>query len=171
MTWAADRTGLIAGINSSHYYALGRLLLAFVIFWAYVQFFQFMLMWIANKPDEVTFYLARVKGGFLVETVVLVLAQFVVPFFVLLNYGLKRKRDQLAAVAAWLVLAHYVNVHWLVMPSGLPPGAHPLSWIDLAALLAVGGAAALFGVLRLRGVRMVPAHDPLLPDALRYESV
>jgi hypothetical protein len=170
MTWAADRAGLIAGINSSHYYALGRLLLAFVIFWAYVQFFQFMLMWIADKPDEVTFYLARVKGGFLVETVVLVLVQFVVPFFVLLNYPLKRNRDQLAAVAAWLVVAHYLDVHWLVMPSGLPVGAHPFSFMDFAALLAVGGAAVLFGVFRLRGVRMVPAHDPALPDALRYES-
>jgi hypothetical protein len=171
MTWAADRAGLIAGINPSHYYALGRLLLAFVIFWAYVQFFQFMLMWIANKPDEVTFYLARSKGGFLVETVVLILAEFVVPFFVLLNYPLKRNKGQLAAVAAWLVAVHYVDVHWLVMPSALPVAAHALSWIDLAALLAVGGAAVLFGVLGLRGVRMVPAHDPALPDALRYESV
>jgi hypothetical protein len=171
MTWAADRAGLIVGINSSHYYALGRLLLSFVIFWAYVQYFQFMLMWIANKPDEVTFYLARVKGGFLAETVVLVLAQFVFPFFVLLNYRLKRKRNQLAAVAVWLLAAHYVNVHWLVMPSGLPTGARPFSWIDFAAFLAVGGAAVLFGVIRFRGVRMVAAHDPLLPDALRYESV
>jgi hypothetical protein len=169
MTWAADRAGLIGGVRRSHYYALGRLLLAFVIFWAYVQYFQFMLIWMADKPEEVTFYLARSKGGFFVETVLLVLAQFVLPFLVLLSYDLKQRKGRLAAVAVWLLAAHYLGVHWLVVPSGSPAGP-ALSWIDLAALLAVGGATVAFGVVRLRGVPMVPAHDPALPEALRYES-
>jgi hypothetical protein len=170
LTWAADRTGLIHGINPSHYYALGRLLLSFVIFWAYVEFFQFMLIWIANKPEEVTFYLARIQGGWAIESAILVLAQFVLPFFVLLDYRMKRKRDQIAAVAAWLLVAHYIDVHWLIVPMGGAVG-RPLHWMDIAALVAVVGASVLFGALRLRGVRMVPVHDPALAKALRYESV
>ncbi len=170
LTAAADRCGLIPGINDSHYYALGRLLLAFVIFWAYTEFFQFMLMWIANKPDEITFYLARAHGGWLVESVVLVVAQFVLPFLLLLSYDLKRRRGPLAAIAAWVLAAHYIDLHWTVMPPARPTGS-PVSLVDLGALLAVGGATVIYGVYRLRGVRMVPVNDPFLPDARRYESL
>jgi hypothetical protein len=170
LTAAADRAGLVPGINDSHYYALGRLLLAFVIFWAYTEFFQLMLMWIADKPEEVTFYLARAKGGWLVLSVIVALAQFVIPFFLLLSYDLKRRRGPLTAVAVWLLVAHYLDVHWLVMPSAAPRGA-PYHWIDLGALLAVGGAAVVYGVLRAGGERLYPAHDPALPEAIRYESL
>ena len=170
LTAAADRAGLLPGVNESHYYALGRLLLAFVIFWAYVAFFQLMLIWIADKPDEVTFYLARARGGFLALSVIVGMAQFVVPFFLLLSYDLKRRRGRLAAVAVWLVAAHYLDVHWLIVPSGQPEGA-PYHWIDLGALLAVGGVTVVYGVLRLRGEALVPVHDPALPEAIRYESL
>jgi hypothetical protein len=170
LTSAADKAGLIPGINDSHYYALGRLLLAFVIFWAYTEFFQFLLMWIANKPDEVTFYLARAHGGWLVESVILVIAQFALPFLVLLSYDLKRRRAPLTVVAVWLIAAHYVDVHWTVLPAARPTGS-PVSLVDLGALLAVGGATVMYGVYKLRGVRMVPVNDPFLPDALRYESL
>jgi hypothetical protein len=170
LTAAADRAGLIAGINDSHYYALGRLLLAFVIFWAYTEYFQFMLIWIADKPEEAVFYRGRDIHGWGVVSTVLVLAQFVLPFFALLSYELKRRRGPLAAVAAWLLAAHYIDIHWLVVPGARPPG--PLyRWIDFAALLAVGGVSLLYGALRLRGAPMVPVNDPALPDALRYESL
>jgi hypothetical protein len=170
ITAAADRQGLLPGVNDSHYHALGRLLLAFVIFWAYTEYFQIMLMWIADKPDEVTFYLARARGGFLALSVIVGISQFVLPFFVLLSYDLKRRRGPLAAVAAWILAAHYLDGHWLVMPSGMPRGA-PFHWIDLAALLAVGGITVVYGVLRLRGETLVPIHDPALPEAIRYESL
>ncbi len=169
LTRAADGAGLIPGIRESHYYALGRLLLAFVIFWAYTAFFQVLLIWIADKPDEVTFYLARLRGGWKAMSALLVLAQFVVPFFALLGYDIKRRRGALAAVAAWLLAAHYLDAHWLVMPAARPAGL-PVSLVDLGALLAVGGVAVMYGAHRMRGVGMVPVNDPALPEALRYES-
>jgi hypothetical protein len=170
LTSAADAAGLIPGINDSHYYALGRLLLAFTIFWAYVAFFQFLLIWIADKPDEVTFYLHRVRGGWRAMSAVLVVTQFVVPFFVLLSYDIKRRRGPLTVIALWILAAHYLDAHWLVMPAARPAGP-PLGFVDLAALLAVAGVTVIYGVLRLRGVPMVPTHDPALPAALRYESL
>lgn len=170
LTSLADATGLIRGINDSHYYALGRLLLSFTIFWAYIAFFQFLLIWSGDKPDEVTYYLARVRGGWATATVVLVLAQFVLPFFVLLSYDLKRRRGPLTLVAIWLLCAHYLDLHWLVMPSARPAGP-VVHWLDLGALLAVAGVTVIYGVLRLRGVPMVPLRDPALPRARAYESL
>jgi hypothetical protein len=169
LTWAADRSGLITGINASHYYALGRLLLSFVVFWAYAAFFQLMLIWIADKPEEVTFYLDRVRGGWKAMSVILAVTHFVLPFLILLNYDIKRRRGRLAAVAAWILAAHYLDVHWLVMPAARPAGP-PLRLVDLGALLAVLGLTVAFGVLRLRGRRLTPIHDPALSRALRYDS-
>jgi hypothetical protein len=168
LTFAAQEEGLLPEISLSHYYALGRMLLAFVIFWAYAAYFQFFLIWIANRPDEVTFFVDRVRGSWRAVSVVLVVVQFVAPFFVLLSYQVKHRPPQLAAVAAWILAAHYLDVHWLVMPSVRPH--MPFHWLDLAALLAVGGACTAFSVTRLRGRAILPIHDPALPRAIRYES-
>jgi len=168
LTFAAQRAGLLPEITLFHYYALGRMLLAFVIFWAYTAYFQFFLIWIANRPDEVTFYIERARGPWYPATVALVVAQFVVPFFALLSYRLKHRPPLLAAVAAWIFAAHYLDVHWLVIPTFRP--LTPYHWLDAAALLAVGGACTAFSLLRLRGHAMIPVHDPALPRAIAYES-
>lgn len=168
LTFAAQDGGWLPEISLPHYYALGRMLLAFVIFWAYAAYFQFFLIWITDRPDEVTFFADRVRGPWRVLTVVLVVLQFVAPFFALLSYRLKHRPRQLAFVAAWVLAAHYLDVHWLVMPAVRPRA--PFHWLDLAALLAVGGACTAFSATRLRGRAIVPINDPELPRALRYES-
>jgi hypothetical protein len=100
---------------------------------------------------------------------VLIFARFVVPFILLLSYRLKRRPAWLSAVAMWILIAHYIDVHWLVVPEA--PGRHsPYHWLDAAALLAVLGASVAFAAARLRGKRMAPIHDPALQAAFRYES-
>lgn len=170
LTFAADRAGLLPGISASHYYALGRLLFAFTIFWAYVAYFQLMLIWVANLPGEVQFYVRRSGGPWGAVSVVLAFTQFVIPFFVLLSYRLKRSPAILAAVSAWILAAHYIDVHWLVLPE-LARGGFPYHVLDVGALLAISGASVAFAALRLRGRRVLPINDPGLARALRYESV
>lgn len=171
LTFSAQRAGLLPGVSESHYYALGRLLLAFTIFWAYVNFFQFMLIWMANHPHEVDYYLRRWEGPWSAVTVLVVATHFVIPFFVLLSYGLKRKPARLTAVAVWLLVAHYFDVHWLVVPEARAAHGFPYHWLDVAALLLVGGLSVAFATLRLRGKATMPVGDPVLPRALRYESL
>ena len=168
LTFTAQRAGLLPEISLAHYYALGRMLLAFVVFWAYASYFQLLLIWIANRPDEITFYIERVRGPWVFATVVLLVLQFGVPFFALLSYKLKHRPPLLAAVAACIFIAHYLDVHWLVIPQFRP--SLPYHWLDAAALLAVGGACVAFSLARLRGHALVPIHDPALPRAIRYES-
>lgn len=169
LTALAERRRLLPALSASHYYALGRLLLAFTIFWAYAAFFQLLLIWSANRPDEVEFYLKRTHGPWRTVSAVLLIVQFAVPFLLLLNYQLKRVPGALASVAAWLLVAHYIDVHWLIVPE-LSRAGFPYSFLDLGAILAVGGVAVAFAVYRLRGRYLVPIHDPGLPEALRYDS-
>jgi hypothetical protein len=168
-TWGAQQAGMLARVNSAHYYALGRLLLAFTIFWAYAAFFEFFLIWIVDRPMEASFYAVRIMGPWRPYTIALGIGHFVLPFFMLLPYRIKRRPVPLASVALWLVLAHWLDMQWLVMPSARPEGPmiHPL---DVAALLCVGGAALAFGTFRMRGQPIVPRNDPALEAAFRYES-
>ncbi len=91
-------------------------------------------------------------------------------FFILLNYHIKRNAGAIAAVAAWLLVSHYLDIHWLVIPRG-PQAGVPFSYMDIGALLAVGGLSVAFAAARLRGKHIVPINDPALPEALEYESV
>jgi hypothetical protein len=154
-------------MSLEHFHSLGKFLLAFIAFWAYVAFSQFMLIWIANIPEEVPWYILRIDGGWKWVGIFLALFHFVVPFFLLLSRDLKRSPGALSLVAGWLLLAHWVDLYWLVMPHLDPGGPRPSLW-DLTAFVGVGGAAVAFTLFRLRGAFTVPVRDPYLEDSLRY---
>jgi hypothetical protein len=166
----AQREGMLARVTSNHYYALGRLLLTFTIFWAYAAFFQFFLIWIANKPEETRWFVVRGVGTWASYSAVLAVTHFVLPFFVLLPYQLKRRPAMLAPIAGWLVVVHWLDMEWLVMPE-LRPAGPTLHWMDVAGLLCVGGAALAYGTYRLRGESIFPKNDPAIEAAFKYESI
>jgi hypothetical protein len=171
ITFAGHRAGLLPGVRESHYYALGRLLLAFTIFWAYAAYFQLMLIWIANVPVETPWYIRRWELPWRGVNVALGVAQFAIPFFALLSYGVKRRPALLAAISVWILAAHAVDIHWLVMPQSAAARRLPYHWLDAGALLAVLGLSVAFAALRLRGHATLPVNDPALSRALAYESV
>jgi len=163
----ADPTAFGHHMNADHFHALGKFLLAFVAFWGYVAFSQFMLIWLANVPEEVPWYILRIEGGWRWVAAFLALFHFLVPFFLLLNRGITRTPRRLAWVAGWILVVHWVDIYWLVMPHLHPDGPRP-SLLDLTACLGVGGVAVAWTVLRMRGVAAVPVRDPYLDDSLRY---
>jgi hypothetical protein len=154
-------------LSAEHFHSVGKFLLAFVAFWAYVAFSQFMLIWIANIPEEVPWYILRIGGGWRPVFAFLALFNFLVPFFLLLSRDLKRDPRRLSWIAAWLLFTHWVDLYWLIMPHLDGGGPRPSLW-DLAAFVGVGGVAVAFGVLRMRGVAAVPVRDPYLEDSMRY---
>ncbi|HVY63018.1 MAG TPA: hypothetical protein VHF22_15275, partial [Planctomycetota bacterium] len=167
--FAAVRAGALpAEVGESHFHALGKLLLTAVVFWAYTFYFQGMLIWIANVPEETFWYSIRSAGPWLPVFWIVAGAQFAVPFAALLSRGLKRRPAPLAAVAAWVLLAHYVDVYWIVMPHALRGRSWP-SWPTLVSLAAVVGVAGLAGLLFAR-VRSLPIQDPRALAGLEYET-
>jgi hypothetical protein len=152
--------------DQSH--AMGRLLLTFVIFWAYIAFSQYLLVWIADLPDEVGWVKLRTTGTWGELAVGIAVAHFFMPFFGLLSRDVKRRPRVVAWMGAWLVVAHYLDLHWVVLPE-LHPAFHP-HWLDLAALLFVGGASVLVSILRARREPSMPLGDPRLQAGLHYEA-
>jgi len=118
---------------------LGTLLFAFVMLFAYLAFSQFLLIWSADVPEEVTFYLDRSRGGWGWVAGALALLHFAVPFGILLGRGVKRDPRWLGAIAAGLLVMRWVDLQWHVAPTA--PAGGLLHWIDVAALV---GVASLF---------------------------
>jgi hypothetical protein len=155
--------------NPNHYHSLGKYLLAFVCFWGYIGFSQFLLMWIANIPEETPFWLARASGGWLVMGIVVVVFHFVVPFFVLLSRDLKRKPGPLSFMAGYILVVHYIDIYWTMMPPLRGKHGFSPNLADLTALIGVGGAALAFVIWCVRGRSSVPVGDPYLAESLRYD--
>ncbi len=155
-------------LNVDHVHSLGKFLLAFTAFWAYIAFSQYMLIWIANVPEEVPWYIVRSKTPWGRVGIFLAVGHFALPFLVLLSRALKRDARKLAVVAAWLLLVHWVDVHWVIMPLVHPEGPSP-SWLDVTAFVGVGAAFLAALVFRMRGAATVPVRDPYLEESLRYQ--
>jgi hypothetical protein len=132
--------------RDGHFHNLGKLLFASVCVWAYLAFDQYMLIWIANKPEEILFYIERTENSWRPVFIALVLAHFVVPFGLLLGRRPKQNPNFLSAVCGLLLVAHALDLFWLVVPS---LGDRRPRWTDLAAFLGVGGLQLAFLLWRL----------------------
>jgi hypothetical protein len=143
---------------------LGKLLLAFTMLWAYVNFSQFLIIWSGNVSEETPFYLRRMHGGWLAMAVALLVFHFALPFALLLSRPLKRSVRALAGVAGLVLLMRLVDLLWLIGPDlvGHGPEAAPLRvhWMDLAAVLGVGGLWLFLFARQARAAPVLPTGEP-----------
>jgi hypothetical protein len=164
------RAGSLEGfVTVEHMQDMGKLLYAFVVFWAYIGFSQFFLIWYANIPEETVWYLARLTGNWKPFTLFLAVGHFIVPFFFLMSRHAKRKNLTLGVGALWMMFMHLVDMYWLVMPTFQKDG-YALTLLDLTTLLAVGGLfLAAFGFFLTRA-KLVPAKDPRLIESISFQN-
>jgi hypothetical protein len=160
LAYLAEQSGWLIGVAPEQYHSLGKLLLTFVLFWAYVAYSQLLIVWIADLPKEVTWYVPRLHGSWGVLGLVLLGGQFLIPFLLLLFRRITMRARALGWLGAWLLLMHYLDVYWLVLPA-LHPGGVRFHWLDPAALLLVGGFGVTYASrLRAEAFTAVPASRP-----------
>jgi len=142
-----------------HMADLSQIMLATTMFWAYVEFMQFLIIWEENLRTEIPWYLKRFDSVWQPAIYVATILGFVVPFFVLLWAPSKRNRAVVAIVCICILISRLANTWLLVMPEFTAPT--PL-WLDVAAILALGGAMALLFAFGLRPTRrLAPAAAPI----------
>jgi len=157
-------------ISIEHYHDLGKLMFGFLVFWAYIGFSQFMLIWYAALPEETTFFHRRWdEGPWASVSVALIIAHFVIPFFLLLSRNVKRRLQMLTLGASWLLVMHVVDIYWLVMPN-YAQADFSVHWLDLACLFAVGGLYLTVVLYQMQKHSLIPVGDPRLPRALHFEN-
>lgn len=134
----ACQFSLADSIPVKAFHDLGNMLLAFVIFWAYVSFAQFLIIWSGNLPKEISWYLPRSGGGWQWFALILMLGEFLLPFALLLWRDAKRDPRRLALICVLIVLANVLTNFWFVAPTFHPDRLY-VHWLDFAELIALGG--------------------------------
>jgi hypothetical protein len=135
----------------------GNLMLTFIMVWAYFSFSQWLIIWAGNLPEEISWYLRRLHGGWQVIGLLLVLFHFAVPFALLLSRPLKRNVAKLVYLAVFLMIMRYVDMFWYIEPTFHE--RFVLSWLDVVVPIAIGGFWLALFFRNLKQRPLLPLYD------------
>jgi len=145
----------------------GKFMLTFVMVWAYFSFSQWLIIWAGNLPEEITWYMRRLHGGWGSVALFLVVFQFFVPFFLLLSRQLKRDVTRLVWLAVWLICVRYIDLFWLVEPNFST--SFQVTWADLLIPFGMGGLWLAYFCHNLNSMPLLPAYDVYAKQVLEPE--
>jgi hypothetical protein len=165
-----SRSGTMEGIyQPRHFHDWGKLFFAFVMLWAYFSFSQFLIIWAGNLPEEISFYLPRMRGLWGGVFLIIALFHFLLPFLLLLSRDLKRHARRLVVVAGLMLLMRWVELVWQVEPA-FHDHNFGMLWLYLAAPVAVGGLWLYYFLRELKQRPLLPINDPYLPEAIAHHE-
>jgi hypothetical protein len=143
----------------------GKLMLAFTMLWAYLSFSQFLIIWSANLPEEIPYYMTRLHTNWSTLSWIILFGVFVIPYVMLLSRDLKRSTARLAYLGVFVFVMRYVDIYWMVQPMlhREGPAVHWLDFTTAAGLMGLWIAAFCWN---LKGTALVPVNDPYLEEAL-----
>ncbi len=189
-----QRSGrLVNVLTQEHYQDVGKFMFAFTVFWAYIGFSQYMLIWYANLPEETYWYAARQSTPYwLVVSLTLLFGHFVLPFLALISKHAKRSPNFIFLGACWMLLMHFVDMHYVVSPdthgyqqyllakdagkaaagagSYMAHGATALL-TDIPMTIGMLAVLASAVIRELGRNSLIPERDPRLNESLAFENI
>lgn len=166
-------------ITEEHFHDLGKLMFAFSVFWTYIAFSQYFIIWYANLPEETIYFTSRMEGGWEYFFYALILVHFIIPFAVLLRQDVKRKTAVLVLAAIVILVSHFIDLAWIIMPAVAKVVAHGsgahhpqvmFSWQELTVWLFFAGLFLFTTALNYKKNNAVAINDPLLHEGVEYTS-
>jgi|LakMenE18May11ns_1017448.scaffolds.fasta_scaffold9908853_2 hypothetical protein len=156
-------------VSVEHFHDMGKFMFGFIMFWSYIAFSQLLLYWYGNIPEETYWFAVRLKDGWQYLSYGLIPLHFAIPFLGTMSRHVRRNRPGLVFWAIWVLVVHWLDMTFLIMPN-----AGPLSLIPLVGHL-LGGLGMLFiffafFLVRATNVPLVPMRDPRLPESLTYAN-
>jgi hypothetical protein len=158
-------------LSDEHRRDLGRLLFAFVFFWGYIAFSQYMLLWYVNVPETTRWFVVR--GASMAEgytnswgylLILLLVCHFIIPFLGIMSRHVKSSRPAMIFWTIWMLVMHYFDLYWLVMPELGPHFTFGLP--ELGTLLFVSSVYLLGASIIATRTSLIPTGDPRLNASL-----
>lgn len=158
-------------VKPMQFHDIGKLMLAFVMLWAYFSFSQWLIIWSGNLPDEIGWFLNRIRGGWGVVALIIILFHFALPFALLLSRELKRAGRRLIGLAIFLMFMRVLDIYWYVVPNFAHARGHfYFSIWYVIAPLAMGGLWLAYFFRNFRQRLLLPAYEPQMPLLLSQGS-
>ena len=163
----SKRSPVAAIVKPRHFHDLGKLLLMFVMLWAYMAYSQLLIIWSGNLTQEIPWYLPRWSTSWGWVGAALIVFQFLVPFLLLLSRALKRNPAALMVPVGILILMRFVDLFWIVMPNFSITGFE-IHWLNLTVPLAIGGLWLAVFLWLLPRRPFLPVRAPNLEQAVAH---
>jgi hypothetical protein len=158
-------------IKPEQFRDLGKLMLAFVMLFAYFSFSQWLIIWSGNLPEEISFFLNRIRGGWGVVALFIILFHFALPFALLLSKERKKDGRRLIGLAVMLMFMRLVDIYWYVVPNFAHARGHfYFSLWYLVGPVALGGLWLGYFFYNLQQRPILPAYEPQMPSLLHQGS-
>ena len=158
--------GYLPEVNDSHIHDLAKFMFGISIFWTYLWFSQFMLIWYANIPEEVTYFQTRFDYYQLPFFGMLVL-NFVFPLLVLMRSHYKRINWFVIATGIVILFGHYLDVFNMVMPATVGEHWH-LGIPEIGGILFFAGLFIYVVFNALTKEELTPKRNPLLEESRQF---
>ncbi|MFT5123722.1 MAG: hypothetical protein ACI9TH_000628 [Kiritimatiellia bacterium] len=179
--WLSKYQPMKTELKVNRLHDLGNLQFAFIILWAYMEVSQFIIIWSAGLPEEITWFMNRSRNGFEYVSTALVMMQFFIPFFVLISRGVKRVKTRLVKIAIAIICVRVLDLWWIIAPSlhpgvagtGQEPvfdGGFPFFFTDILA--PIGFGALWFGLFlrNFRKMPVLPTKDPMFSEHFDFKE-
>jgi hypothetical protein len=164
------RQGSLNGIVTRfHYHDLGKYIFAFSIFWMYIAFSQFMLIWYANLPEEIEWFIPRTYTAWGGVGILLMTLKFAIPFFGLMHQKVKESETGLLTIAAIVLIGQWVDLWWIILPA-FSPEHLVFGWVEIGVTLGFFGLFGLVVMNFLSRHPVAPAGDPAYEMSVRFHG-
>lgn len=152
-----------------HLHDLGKLIMAFCTFWAYIWFSQYMLIWYANNPEETGYYVLRQHGAWGSLLILNFVVNWAIPFFVLLPRQAKRNASLMVKVSILLLFGRWLDLYMMILPP-IASERPPLGLWEIGLPAGAVGVFVLVFVRALRAAPLIPMKDPFLAESLHHHQ-
>jgi hypothetical protein len=160
-------------LRQTEQHDLGKFTFAFVMLNIYLAFGQFLIIWSGNLPEEIPWYLDRIRGHWGVIITLDFMFHWLIPFTLLLSRDLKRNKKRLVRVCQWMVFARAFDLFWLIEPNFKDAARNLHFSFGILEYAAVPVAMVAFWVAyfctRLKARPLVQTNDPHLAEILEAE--
>jgi len=158
--------GYLTGANHNHLHDLAKYMFGVSIFWAYLWFSQFMLIWYANIPEEVTYFITRMEDYALPFWGMLV-TNLIFPFLVLMNSDYKRINWFIVTAGVVILIGHYIDFYNMIMPSTVGDQWY-IGIPEIGGIMFFGGLFIYVVFNTLSKVPLEPSGDPLFKESEKF---
>ena len=158
--------GVLEHVNTSHIHDLAKFIFGFSVFWAYLWFSQFMLIWYANIPEEVTYFITRIEL-YNIPFFGAVVMSFVFPLLILINTDFKRITWVLVMAGVVILVGHYLDFFLMIMP-GTVGDRWFIGVSEIASVLFFLGLFIYVVFTALTKVPLLPKRNPFIEESKHF---